>query len=98
MTSTATGRGRYSAQREKRQPPMVGMADLRRALGLTLDQVCARAREDDPSITLTRGALSAIESGTRGASDRVLVALALAYGLTPGALRTDYSPRRGEAA
>ena len=82
----------YSPQRDRRTPPHVSLADVRFISGKTLDDVCRAASEvlDKP---LTRGALSAIENGLRGASPRVLAALEVAYGLRAGALVTDYEPR-----
>lgn len=41
----------------------------------------------------TRGALSAIESGLRGASAELIAALEMAYDLPEGAITTDYQPR-----
>lgn len=86
---------RYSNQRPRKVPPHVSLADIRAISGKTLDQVCAAASEelDRP---LTRGALSAIENGHRGASQATLAALEVAYGLRPGALVTTYEPRRRE--
>lgn len=46
-----------------------------------------------PEITLTKGALSAIESGTRGASTVMIAALAAAYGIRSDQIVTDYEPR-----
>lgn len=46
----------------------------------------------------SRGALSGIENGHRGASAQTLAALAVAYGLRSDAIRTDYVPREREDA
>lgn len=80
---------RYDHQRASRTPPHVSLKSLRKAAGLTHEQVC-RAVGDatDGRVTLTRGALSAIESGLRGASAPMLRALELAYGLDPGDITT----------
>lgn len=87
---------KYDTQRERRTPPHIALPDVRYISGKTLDEVCAAASEvlDRP---LTRGALSAIENGLRGASPKVLAALEVAYGLRPGSLVTDYEPRSREA-
>lgn len=87
---------RYTQQRPRKVPPHVSLADLRYISGKTLDDVCAAASEvlDKP---LTRGALSAIENGHRGASAKVLAALEVAYGLRAGSLVTNYEPRGREA-
>ena len=84
---------RYQPQRARRTPPHVCLRDLRLAVGLTLDDVRTRIAEENPDLQPTRGALSAIESGTRGASAQMLDAIASAYGLEPGAVTTDYTPR-----
>lgn len=86
----ASGTTPYDSQRPRRTPPHVSIGALRNAIGLTLDEACARASEYGPS--LTRGALSGIENGHRGASRQTLAALEQAYGLRAGDLTTDYSP------
>lgn len=88
---------RYDRQRVRRTPPHVSLADLRSASGLTIDQVCTRIREEFPELAPTRGAISAIENGLRGASMQMLAALCAAYGLRDGAITTDYEPRHREA-
>lgn len=82
----------YDHQREKRNPPHVGLADLRAALGLTQQQLADRVAPHLKSQSFTKGALSAIELGHRGASPETLAALEAALGLAPGKLRVDYSP------
>lgn len=88
---------RYDNQRERRTPPHVSLSALRAAVGLTLDQVCERIHEENPHLSPTRGAISAIEHGHRGASVQMLAALCAAYGLPVGAITTDYFPREREA-
>ena len=83
-------------QRDKVTPPHVSLRALRIACGKTLDQVCALV-EEATGQQLTRGALSAIESGLRGASAETLRGLAAAFGLAPEDLDTQYEPR-GRAA
>lgn len=85
----------YERRRPRQTPPHVSLRDLRAAKGLTLDDVRARIAEEHPGMTVTRGALSAIESGTRGVSPVMLDALCSAYGLPSGAITTDYQPRMG---
>ena len=87
----------YDAQRPKRVPPHLSLGDLRAVSGKTLDQICGLVSEE-LGRPFTRGALSAIENGHRGASRPVLSALEIAYGLRPGALTTDYLPRNREDA
>ena len=72
---------------------MVALADLRAATAMTLDEVCRRVTEEDPSLRPTRGSMSAIENGHRGVSAPMLAALTSAYGLPQGAITTDYKPR-----
>ena len=82
----------YLHQRPKQTPPHIALADLRAACGLTLDQVCGRFTEATGR-ELTRGALSGIENGHRGASADVLAGLESAYGLRRGSIDTQYEPR-----
>lgn len=64
--------------------------------GWDLDDVADRVEEitgDRP----TRGTLSAVESGARGASSELLTALEQAYQMPAGSLTTDYRPRSAAA-
>ncbi len=87
----------YDTSRDRKTPPHVPIGALRSALGMTLDEVCQRVADENPQLKPTRGAISAIEHGHRGASAQMLAALALAYGLPVDALTTDYEPRQREA-
>jgi transcriptional regulator with XRE-family HTH domain len=88
----------YPPQRPLKTPPHTSLRNLRRVAGLTLEQVCEAVTEiTGASKPMTRGALSAIESGLRGPSQQTLDALAVAYGLDPGDLVTDFEPRAREA-
>ena len=82
----------YTQQRPKVTPPYVSLSDLRAACGLTLDQVCERYTEATGQ-TITRGAISGLENGHRGASIAVLAGLEAAYGLRAGSINTTYEPR-----
>jgi transcriptional regulator with XRE-family HTH domain len=88
MTSTPQ---KYGNQRARKTPPHIAIGDLRAALGLTLEQVAA-AMTESTGHKYTKGALSAIESGTRGVSADTLHALHVAYGLRPNSIRLDYDP------
>lgn len=81
-------------QRAKVTPPHVSLSDLRAAAGLTLDTVCRRMAETTGK-PFSRGALSAIENGHRGASAEAIAALCVAYGLHADAITTTYTPRGG---
>lgn len=84
----------YSKQRKPKTPPHVSLRALRRASGLTLEQVAAAVSEVlGETVTVNRGTISAIESGLRGASTDMIAALEVAYGLEPGDLTTTYEPR-----
>lgn len=85
---------RYTGQklRARRTPPHVSIGDLRNATGLTIDQFIERMKETT-GLVATRGSISAIENGQRGASKDLLRAIALTYGLKPDAVTTDYQPR-----
>lgn len=83
---------RYSRQRNPKVPPHVSVGVVRRVSGLKLDEVCDQIEVitgDRP----TKGALSAIENGHRGASAELLSALEQVYGLQPGDITTNYAPR-----
>lgn len=84
----------YPPARPRKTPPHISIRNVRRISGLTLEAVCESVTEIlGSSRPMTRGALSAIESGTRGASQQVLDALAVTYGLDPGDIVTDFEPR-----
>ncbi|MFH5209221.1 helix-turn-helix domain-containing protein [Antrihabitans sp. NCIMB 15449] len=88
---------RYSRQRNPKVPPHVSIGIVRRISGLTLDEVCDRVEEitgDRP----TKGALSAIENGHRGASQQLIAALGQAYQLPAGSISTTYQPRQAAVA
>lgn len=89
----------YGAQRAVKTPPHVSLRSLRRVSGLTLEQAGAAVAEVlGMKQPMTRGALSAIESGLRGPSQQVLDALAVVYGLDPGDIVTDFEPRQRDLA
>lgn len=86
----------YTKQRPAKTPPHVTLRGLRKATGMTLEQVCEAASEAlglPPEKRVQRGTLSLIESGQRGASQQMLDALAIAYGMDPGDIVTDFVPR-----
>jgi transcriptional regulator with XRE-family HTH domain len=83
---------KYDEQRKRVTPPHVDLQSLRIAVGITLDELCDRIGETTGT-TPTRGAISAIENGHRGGSADLLAAIAIAYGLPPGAISTTYRPR-----
>lgn len=92
MESNIAARRRYAKQRSPKAPPHVTLRTLRLALGLRIEDVAKRVEEitgDKP----TKGALSAIETGTRGVSAELLVALEQALKLDPGSITTTYEPR-----
>jgi transcriptional regulator with XRE-family HTH domain len=79
----------YSNQRAKKQPPVAGIPAIRAALGLTQIAVCERVAAITNK-TFTKGALSAIEGGHRGASAETLAALETALGMPPKSLLVTY--------
>ena len=87
---------KYEAARKMRTPPHVSIRTLRMVAGLTLDQLIARM-EEATGRSYSRGAMSAVESGLRGASAELVEALELAYGLDAGSIDTNYE-RRGSTA
>ena len=70
-------------RRPRRTPPLVGIAELRKARGWTLEQVAAQLSTVTGKPAPGRGTLSAIEGGHRGMSADMLTALACVYGLEP---------------
>lgn len=85
---------KYGTQRAPKNPPHIALKYARVIAGITAEELCRRIREEDPTLNPTRGTISAIESGTRGASPRMLAAIAAAYGLPADAIVTDYEPVR----
>lgn len=80
-------------RRALRTPPHIPIRALRLALDITLDEVAVGVEEilgERPS----RGTLSAIETGHRGASPELLSALEEFYRLDPGTISTTYRPRK----
>lgn len=84
----------YTNQRAPKNPPHFSLQHARGIARITAEELCARIREHDPSLRPTRGTISALESGARGASPRMLAAICAAYGLPADALVTDYQPVR----
>lgn len=90
---------RYAAQRPPKTPPHVSLRCLRLATNQTLEQVAEAVTEYLGSgQPINRGTISAIEGGHRGASRKMLEALAVVYGLEPGDITTDYAPRKAPEA
>lgn len=87
----------YDKQRATKTPPHVTLKGIRKATGMTLDQVAQAVNEVvGGKAKVNRGTISAIESGIRGASVQMLDAMAVAYGMEPGDIVTDYEPRQRE--
>lgn len=87
---------RYTNQRAKKTPPHISLSVLRGATGLTIQAVIDRISEETGR-TYTRGAISAIESGLRGASQQTLADLELAYGIPSGSISTTFVPRKASS-
>lgn len=84
-----------------KNPPHATLRGLRKASGMTLERVCdevTRILGLPDGKRVQRGTLSLIESGQRGASQQMLDALAVAYGMDPGDLVTDFTPREWKAS
>lgn len=92
MATNRPGRQRYATKRPQRTEPHIPLSALRAALGLTVDTVLDRV-EEETGKRPSRGTISALENGHRGASAQMLAALEIAYGLPEGAITTDYTPR-----
>lgn len=81
----------YSNQRDKVTPPLIPLAAHRASHALTQDDVC-KVVSAITNKSFTKGALSAIEKGHRGASAETLAALEVALRFPPGTLVVDYAP------
>lgn len=85
-------RAKRGDDRPLRPPPHVPIRALREATETTLEELAAGLSEilgSHPS----RGTLSAIESGRRGASPELLAAIEEFFCLTRGTITTTYRPR-----
>ena len=84
-------------RRPTHTPPHIPLKQYRVALGVTLVDVGQAVAEVTGKRAPTQGTLSAIESGLRGVSPEMLVALNAAYtelcGLEPGSIAIDYEAR-----
>lgn len=89
MTSSTA----YENERRRQpvQPPLVPLSAVRSALGLTQEALCESVAAITNK-TFTKGALSAIERGHRGASAETLAALEVALRMPSGSLVVDYEP------
>lgn len=83
---------KYPTPRAIKNPPHFALKYARVIAAISAEELCRRIKEEDPTLTPTRGTISLIESGARGASPRMLAAICAAYGLPPEALVTDYKP------
>lgn len=91
MTQAITAQSMYDSKRDRRKPPQVSVKYLRLARRETLDDVLDQVKELT-NREYTRGALSAVENGHRGASLDLLDALEKVYGLPPRSISIDYIP------
>jgi transcriptional regulator with XRE-family HTH domain len=92
---TAKKASRYAHQRQRTPVPVVTIATLRKAKGLTLQAVCDHINDEFAfSRPVERGTISAIENGHRGASSQMLAALASALGVHVVDIDTAYEPRQ----
>lgn len=74
----------------------VSLKSLRIASGKKQADVCLEITKHlglPAAKPFLEGSLSSIESGKRGASQATLDAIAKAYGLAPGSIRSDYLPQ-----
>ena len=94
---TANVSKRYRKPPRPVTPPHVSLRVLRKAVGLTLEELGERIKAHAPEFTVSRGTLSAIESGSRGVSPLMLRAIEKAYGLEEGEITLDYLPYRAKA-
>ena len=81
----------YDNQRPKVAPPLIPLAAHRASHGLSQTDVC-KIVSALTNKSFTKGALSAIEGGHRGASAETLAALEVALRFPPGTLVVSYAP------
>lgn len=82
-----------TSKQPTKTPPVASLRSVRLASQQTLETV-ADSVSELLGQKVSRGTISAIETGVRGASVQMLDALALAYGLEPGDIYvSDYDPR-----
>lgn len=72
-------------------PPQVDLRVVREALGLTLDELAKRI--NDQGVSVTKFALSNIETGRRRGGDRLMYAWARAFNVLPERIRQDREHR-----
>lgn len=92
MEPKPSTRRQYDRQRAAKTPPHASIKFVRMAAKLTIDETLERIRQET-GVTYTRGAISAVENGHRGASAELVEALEIAYGLPAGSIDTQYQPR-----
>jgi transcriptional regulator with XRE-family HTH domain len=93
MPLRAEFQGLKGERRGKQPPPHVPIKALRKVTGITLDRLADEIGRVTGEVAPSRGTLSAIESGARGASQELLDAIEQVYGLDPGTITTTYRPR-----
>lgn len=82
----------YEARRTSKIPPHVDLRTLRVVAGLTIDDLIDRIAASTGA-RYSRGSISAVETGARGASQKFINDVAAAYGVEPAQIVTDYRPR-----
>lgn len=87
---------KYANQRKPVDPPLVSLQALRKVAGLTIDQLIDKI-EVVSDRRYTRGAISGVERGHRGASVELLRDMERAYGIDIHSITTDYQPRAAAA-
>lgn len=85
------------AKKYPKPAPKVTLAVLRQVAGLTIDELTARI-EEKTGYQYTRGAISAVENGHRGAGRLLIEGLAAAYGIDPDEIQVGYRPRHTPVA
>lgn len=97
MSTDAANKNKYAGQRRKVETPHVPIKGLRIAAELSIEALIAKIKVVTDR-EYTKGAISGIENGHRGASPDLLAALERVYKLPPGFISTTYKPRSRRAA
>jgi len=92
MAKSSESTTKYQRQQRRGTTPHIPLESARAIAGLTIDALIDRI-EIATGHRYSRGAISNVEKGTRGASVQMLEDIAAAYKIPVSKIRTDYLPR-----
>ncbi|MEV0367572.1 helix-turn-helix domain-containing protein [Nocardia fusca] len=91
------GEGQAQGKSKGKGSPHISLHGARLIAGLTIEQLIDRI-EAETGRRYSRGSISAVENGHRGASIELLRALEIVYGLPSDSIDTAYQPRHRSAS